>query len=383
MGALDGLIVLDLSRLLPGRFCTTLLADHGADVIAVEAPRFREDSLLGEVPMVMRNKRHLSLDLKSAAGRAVFFKLAEDADVLVEGFRPGVAERLGVGYDSLRERNERVIYCSMTGYGQDGPLSTRAGHDLNYMAAAGMLDMVRDRDGVPIMPNFQMAGLSGSLYATIGILLALASREQTGLGQFIDVSLTDGLVSLLAMPLAFTFSQKRLPGKLGNGSRDSFACYRVYKTRDGEFLSVGPLEPHLWTGLCTRLGCPQYGGLQYHPDRQAEITEHLDRLFRTRDLQEWLGILNHPDDCVAPVTRVADLPRDPHLEARRMVRYSGNGIPEPGIAPKLSGTPGGFRRPAYRFGEHTNEILAQLGHGVDEIRRLEQEGVIWADKTSA
>ena len=383
MGALDGLIVLDLSRLLPGRFCTTLLADHGADVIAVEAPLFRNDSLLGEVPMVMRNKRHLSLDLKSAAGREIFFKLARDADVLVEGFRPGVAERLGVGYGSLRGRNGRIIYCSMTGYGQDGPLSTKAGHDLNYMAASGMLDMVRDREEVPIMPNFQMAGLSGSLYATMGILLALAARERTGQGQYIDVSLTDGLVSLLAMPLAFTFSQQRLPGRPSNRSRDSFACYRVYKTRDEEFLSVGPLEPHLWTGLCTRLGCPQYAGFQYDLDRQAEITEHLERLFQTRALQEWLEILNHPDDCVAPVMRVEDLPRDPHLAAREMIRCSGNGIPEPGIAPKLSETPGGFRRPAYRFGEHTREILTQLGYEVGDIRRLEQEGVIWSDKTSA
>jgi crotonobetainyl-CoA:carnitine CoA-transferase CaiB-like acyl-CoA transferase len=378
MAALDGVKVVDLSRLLPGPFCTALLADHGADVVVVEAPRFRNDPVLGHVPMVMRNKRHMSVDLKTDKGREVFFKLVSTADVLVEGFRPGVAERLGVGQEAVRRANTRIIYCSLTGYGQDGPLATKAGHDLNYMAAAGMLDLIRDKDGTPIMPNFQMADLSGSLYAALGILLAVVARERTGKGQYVDVSMTDGLLSLLAVPLSFTFDSKRFPGRPDNDSPEWFACYRVYRTRDGEYLSVGPLEPHLWESLCEKLGCPRFTALQYEREKQGEIIAHLEQLFASRDLKDWLELLCDPDDCVAPVTRMRDLPDDPHLVARLMIHQSSLGIPEPGITPKLSGTPGQFRRPAYVFGEHTREVLAELGYDENQILRMEEDSVVWS-----
>ncbi len=380
MGALDGLKVVDLSRLLPGPFCTALLADHGADVVAVEAPRFRNDPVLGHVPMVMRNKRHMSVDLKTGKGKEVFFKLISTADVLVEGFRPGVAERLGVGQDAVRHANTRIIYCSLTGYGQDGPLAKKAGHDLNYMAAAGMLALNLDKDRTPITPNFQMADLSGSLYAALGILLAVVARERTGTGQYVDVSMTDGLLSLLAVPLSFTFAGKCFPGRPDNDSPEWFACYRVYKTRDGDYLSVGSLEPHLWESLCQKLGCPQFTAVQYERAKQGEIIAHLEHLFASRDLKDWLELLDDPDDCVAPVRRVRDLPDDPHLVARGMIRRSSLGIPEPGITPKLSDTPGQYRRPAYVFGEHTREVLAELGYAEDQILRMEEDIVVWSHK---
>jgi crotonobetainyl-CoA:carnitine CoA-transferase CaiB-like acyl-CoA transferase len=378
VGALDGLKVVDLNRLLPGSFCTTILADHGADVVVVEAPAFRRDAVLGHVPMVMRNKRHMSLDLKAEQGKEAFFRLVSGADVLVEGFRPGAAERLGVAFGALRSLNPRLVYCSLTGYGQTGPLAMKAGHDLNYMAAAGMLDLIRDRNGVPIMPNFQMAGLSGSLYAAVGILLALAARERTGLGQHVDAAMTDGLLSLLAVPLSFTFSGERLPGRIDNDSTAWFACYRCYETRDGEYLSVGPLEPYLWGKLCRKLGCPEFEPLQYEVDRQEAIAVRLEQIFRTRNLDDWLSLLADPDDCVAPVTRVKHLPADPHFAARRMVSHSKDRTPVPGIAPLLSGTPGEYRRPEYEFGQHTLEILAELGYTGAEIVRMEKDGVAWS-----
>jgi len=377
MGALDGLNVVDLSRLLPGPFCTTLLADHGADVIVVEAPKFRNSPVLGFVPMVRRNKRHMALDLKGTEGQEIFTALVSKADVLVEGFRPGVADRLGVGYDAVRQVNPRIIYCSLTGYGQNGPLADKAGHDINYMAQAGMLDLVKDATGVPVVPNFQIADLSGSLYATVGILMALMSRERTGKGQYLDVSMTDGLISLLAIPLSFTFSGSLFPGRPDNQSPFWFPCYRVYRTRDGGFLSVGALEPHLWDSLCRKLGCPQYSALQYDVNAIDEITADLENLFESRDLHHWLELLEGPDNCVAPVVKVADLPDHPHFRARGAVRTPPGGVPEPGIVPQLLGTPSEQRMPAYRFGEHTREVLAELGYSPEQIENLKGQGAVW------
>ncbi|MEW6140491.1 MAG: CaiB/BaiF CoA-transferase family protein [Thermodesulfobacteriota bacterium] len=377
MGALDGLNVIDLSRLLPGPFCTALLADHGANVLMVEAPWFRNDSVLGEVPMVRRNKRHIALDLRKDKGKEIFFQLAGRADVVVDGFRPGVVERLGVGYDAVRSINPRIIYCSLTGYGQTGPLANRAGHDLNYMAATGLLDLIRDRGGNPIKPFFQMADLAGSLYAALGILLAVVARERTGEGQYVDAAMTDGLLSLLAIPISFTASGFRFPGRVDNNSRESFPCYRIYETRDRRHLSVGPLEPHLWESLCRKLGCPEYGPLQFDETARDEISARLEELFRSQDLEYWTSLLSEADDCVAPVLKLEEVPHYEHFHAREMIHITEKGVPAPGIAPKLSGTPGSYRIPAYEFGEHTVEVLTEIGYSSDEIARLREEMTIW------
>jgi crotonobetainyl-CoA:carnitine CoA-transferase CaiB-like acyl-CoA transferase len=381
MRSLEGLRVLDLSRLLPNAFCTTMLADHGAEVIVMEAPRFKDQDLFGELPMMRRNKRHMGLDLRTEEGKSVFFQLAEKADVVVEGFRPGVVKRLGVDFETVNAVNPRIIYCSLTGYGQSGPLKDRASHDLNYMAAAGMLDLARDPEGVPIVPKFQMAFLAGSLFAVTGILLALAARERTGKGQYIDTAIADGLLSLLPLALSTTFSQPTRPNEDRNQSLQGMPCYRLYETGDGEYISVGPLETHLWAGLCKKLGCAQYADHQYDGALRKEIETHLEELFLSRDLKGWLELLNEPDDCVAPVTRVKDIPEDPQFQARGMIRTIAGGIPELGIAPKLSMTPGKFVRPAYRFGQHTSEILEELGYSQDRIKDLEAIGAVWSDNT--
>lgn len=378
MGALDGLKVIDLSRLFPGPFCTTLLADHGAEVIVVEAPHFRDESVITLTPMVRRNKRHVALDLKHEDGRAVFFRMLAGADVLMQGFRPGVAERLGVGYETVREVNPRIIYCSLTGYGQDGPLAFQAGHDMNYMAASGMLDLVTDASGRPIVPKFQISHLTGSLYAALGILLALASREKTGQGQYIDAAMTDGLVTLLALPMAHIFAGTTLPGRFDNDAPDGwFACYRVYETADGRYLSVGPLEPHLWAILCEKLGCPEFIDLQYDIAAQGDIISGLEKIFQGKTLAEWLALLDGPDACIAPVTRVDELLQVPHVQARRLIHQPTGGVPEPGIVPKLSLTPGALRMPAYRFGQHTREVLSEMGYSGEEIADLAERGVAW------
>ncbi len=377
MPALDGLTVIDLSRLLPGPFCTSVLADHGAEVIVVEGPRFRESDVLGIVPMTRRNKKHISIDLSKEAGREAFYKLIGDADAMVEGFRPGVAAKLGVDYETIRKLNHSIVYCSLTGYGQTGPLADKAGHDMNYMGVSGLLDLVRDNEGQPIMPNFQMADLSGSLFAAIGILAALISRHKTGEGQYIDTSMTDGLVSLLAVPLSFTFSGATLPGRLSNDSPKCYPCYRIYKTRDNRHLTVGPLEPHLWAGLVTKLGRPDMVDKQYDPETSDQTGQELQEIFIKQTLPEWLKVLNGPNDCVGPVNYVSELPQYDHFRVRETIRENINGVFEPGIAPKLSATPGTFRTEAYEFGEHTRQVLESVGYTSAEIETLHAQGTIW------
>lgn len=377
MPALDGIKIIDLSRLLPGPFCTTILADHGADVTIVEGPRFRESDVLGMVPMTRRNKKHVSIDLSREAGREIFYKLVTGSDAMIEGFRPGVTKKLGVDYDTVRKLNPGIVYCSLTGYGQSGTLANKAGHDMNYMGASGMLDLLRDPDGDPVMPNFQMADLSGSLFAAIGILSALISRQKTGAGQYIDTSMTDGLISLLAVPLSFTFSGSTFPGRLSNDSPKWYPCYRIYKTKDERHLTVGPLEPHLWAGLVQKLGRPDMIHKQYDPETSDKNGEDLQEIFRGKTLREWTDLLNDPNDCVAPVNYVTELPDNDHFSVREAVRKNPEGLFEPGIVPKLSKTPGNIRSEAYEFGEHTREALMSVGYDPEQIASLHDEGVIY------
>ena len=377
MPALDGIKIIDLSRLLPGPFCTTILADHGAEVIVVEGPRFRESDVLGIVPITRRNKKHVSIDLSKDAGREVFYRLARQADAMIEGFRPGVTKKLGVDYDTIRNLNPRIVYCSLTGYGQTGPLANKAGHDMNYMAASGLLDLLRGPDGHPVMPNFQMADLSGSLFAAIGILAALISRQQTGMGQYIDTSMTDGLISLLAVPLSFTFSGSTFPGRLSNDSPKWYPCYRIYRTRDNRSLTVGPLEPHLWAELVQKLGRPDLIDKQYDPETSEGTGRCLEDIFRGKTLSEWTEFLNGANDCVAPVNYVSELPDDVHFKTREAVRKTPEGLFEPGIVPRLSKTPGNIRSEAYEFGEHTRDTLESVGYDSDQIESLHAQGAIW------
>lgn len=377
-GGLQGIRVLDLSRLLPGPFCSTILADHGASVTVIEAPRFRNSSVIVTVPMVRRNKRHIALDLKQDKGREIFLSLASKADVILEAFRPGVVRELGVDYDSVREINPEIIYCSLSGYGQYGPLAKKAVHDLNCMAFSGVLDLLRDAQCTPIEPGIPFAGLIGGLSAALGILIALQARHSTRVGQYIDVSMSDALISLLALPLANAYHSE-LQSESGRGMEGWRVrpFYRSYRTKDDRYLTVGALEKHLWEQICLKLGCPHYIDRQHDKDAAEEIVEYLERTFAQRNLDEWMTMFNDADDCVAPVLSGYELLEHSHVAAREMLYLSSNGAPQPGVALKLSATPGNVSRSEYRFGEHSREILIELGYQEQDIVALAESGIVW------
>ena len=229
-GALTGVKVLDLSRLLPGPYCSMILADHGAEVLAIEDRRFLADGMYFKD--LYRNKRHISLNLKAEEGRAIFFRMVRDADVILEGFRPGVVERLGVDYEKVRRINPRIIYCSITGYGQAGSLHDRAGHDVNYLSTAGVLDLIGEKGQPPAIPGVQIADIAGAMNGVIGVLLALFAREKSGLGQYIDISMTDSLLGFMTLPVLFRQLSDQRFGRSETLLSHRYACYNTYETKD-------------------------------------------------------------------------------------------------------------------------------------------------------
>lgn len=378
-GSLDGVTVLDLSRLLPGPYASMILADHGARVISVEDKRFLADGLF--MTTVNRNKEHVSLNLKTEAGREIFFKLAARSDVVMEGFRPGVVDRLGVGYEALRRVRPDVIYCAITGYGQDGPFRDRAGHDVNYLSQAGVLGLIGEPDRPPSIPGIQIADMvGGSMNAVIGILLALHHRNRTGEGQYIDISMTDGSLALL--PLAQFFSQitGEAPRRGDMMLSHRYACYNTYETADGRHLSIGAVENRFWKNLCDHFGVPEFVPLQYDDHRRREIIAFFRQRFKTRSLDEWTEVLEPLDVCFGRVQSFDEIFDDPLFIQRRMVvdLPTADGRPGKalGVPVKLSASPGTVRAPAVAFGASTRAVLEDLGYGPAEIERLAAEGVI-------
>ena len=378
-GALRGITVIDLSRLLPGPYCSMILADHGARVIAVEDRKFLADGLF--IPSVNRNKEHISLNLKHPEGREIFFRLVKTCDVVIEGFRPGVVKRLGVDYERVKAANPSVIYCSISGYGQTGARRDQVGHDVNYLALSGVLDLIGEADRPPSIPGVQIADMAGGgLNAAIGILLALLERHQTGRGQYIDVSMTDGCVGLLPLVLFF----RQLTGReLKRGDAllsHRYACYNTYETADGRFISIGALERRFWERLCSQLGVAEFIPLQYDEPRRREITARLRAIFKGRTLAQWESDLEGLDVCWAPIRRLEEVLGDPLFREREMVLETtdpdGRPAPAIGVPVKLSRTPGAVRRPAVGFGQSTASVLAELGYSKDEVRDLADKGVV-------
>ena len=380
-GALDGVRVLDLTRYIPGPCCTMLLGDLGADVVKVEEPGVGDPTRL--LPPAVgtdssvhaslnRNKRSIVVDLRTDTGAAVVRRLAASADVLVEAFRPGVLERRGLGPDALRAENPRLVYCSLTGYGREGPQAARAGHDINYLALGGFLAVNKDDGGRPVLPGTQVADVTGGLLAVIGILAALQSRERTGRGQVVDVSLLDGVLGLMAMPLT-----RRLAGSPAlDELSGAFACYRIYRCRDGLDVSVGALEPKFWERLCRALGLEQYVGRQWAGGaRRQEAIDAFAKAFASRDRADWLRELAGEDVCVEPVL-------EPVTAAEAAVRsivtqHAGGGAFQTVATPvSLGDTPAAVRRQPPALGEHTVEVLAEAGFTAEEIDALRGEGVL-------
>jgi len=296
-GALEGLRVLDLTRLLPGAVATEWLAEFGAEVIKIEQPPmgdYARASYTALFEETNRRKKSVELDLKSQ--KESFLKLVRSSDVVIEGFRPGVMERLGLGYDVLREINPRLIYVALTGYGSEGPHALLAGHDVNYLAMSGVLDLIRADDGTPVIPGVQIADLAGgSMQAVIGILLAMEARHKSGEGQRIDISMTGGLNVLLPVARA------KGPVKLLSGS---YACYRVYAAAGDSHVAVGALEPKFWANLCKELGCTELIEKQFTAD-QSGVIAALAGKFKAATAEEWFERIGTLDCCVTPVRMAA------------------------------------------------------------------------------
>jgi crotonobetainyl-CoA:carnitine CoA-transferase CaiB-like acyl-CoA transferase len=378
-GALEGIKVIDLSRMLPGPYCSMILADHGARVIAIEDKRFMGDDLL--ISPVNRNKDHMTLNLKTGEGKEIFFRLMSNADVLMEGFRPGVTQRLGIEYEALKKINPRIIYCSITGYGQDGPHRDMAGHDVNYLSFSGVLDLIGEKDGPPCIPGIQIADLvGGGMNAAIGILLALVARARTGEGQYIDISMTDGMVGLLPLPLHLLQKDGSVPSRSDSLLSHRYACYNVYETADGRYISIGAVENRFWVNLCELLEIPEYGALQYDEDRREELVDFLRKTFKTKTLNEWIEVLRDKDVCWGKVQNITEVLNDQLFAERGMVAEvqdkRGNSSTVLGIPIKLSGTPGSVRIAPVEFGQSTRTILEELGYTKVEIELFFEKGAV-------
>lgn len=369
-GALSGITVLDLSRLLPGPYCSMILADHGARVIAVENARFRNDAPF--LAPLYRNKEHISLDLKTETGKEIFFKLVRKADILLEGFRPGATQRLGVDYERVKKVNPEIIYCSITGYGQTGPYRDRVGHDVNFLGIAGVLDLIGEKGRPPCIPGVQIADIAGgSMNGAIGILLALFAREKTGKGQYIDISMTDVMVGLMQIPLLSHQFSGRMFERSDNILSHYYAFYSTYETSDKKYLTIGAIEYRFWKTLCETLNLPEYAPLQYDDERRLEIIDGLREKFKQKTLAQWEDELSDLDICWGPVNNLSQVLDDKHLAHREMVvnfeDQNGNRVPTLGVPVKLSETPGSLRTRPTDFGKNTRDILSELGYSTDEI----------------
>ncbi len=377
-GALDGIKVVDLSRLLPGPYCSMVMADHGAEVTAIEDRRFQSDDLY--FSDVNRNKRHMTLNLKTSAGKEIFFKLAGKADVILEGFRPGVVERLGVDYSSIQKINPAIIYCSISGYGQDGPLKKSVGHDVNYMSRAGVLGLIGEKESNPVIPAVQFADIAGgAMNGVIGILLALYERQRSGLGQYIDISMTDGMLGLLTLPYFLQKKSKEKQLKSETMLSHRFACYNTYETKDGRHLAIGAVENRFWKNLCHYLEIPEYSDLQYDEKKKDEIIKRLRAIFKNRTLHQWEEELTQLDVCFSKIQNMEEVLSDDLFRDRNMVvDLEKNGSIEKvlGVPVKLARTPGTLRTAPQEFGEATRDILSELGYSEETIDQFCDKGVV-------
>ncbi len=392
---LSGVRVLDLSRLLPGGFCSLLLADLGADVLKVEdtgqgdyvrwAPPFvpgADRSAASALFLALnRNKRSIRIDLKHEDGRAVLLRLAREHDVLLESFRPGVLDRLGVGPGVLHAANPRLVVCSISGYGQDGPLRDRPGHDLNYLGLVGLLGLTGERGGPPVQPAGQIADLGGgALMAAVGILAALRAAERTGEGQVVDVAMADGALSWLALVAARHLAGGAPPARGGLELAGGLVCYRPYACADG-WVTLGALEPKFWSAWCRGVGREDLVGEQFAAPGGA-VHAAVREVFAARTRAQWEAFAAEHECCLEPVLDLPEALDSELVRARGMVV----GLDQPGVAEpvrllgapvKLSRTPADANRlPGPVLGEHTEAVLRAAGYDDERIARLLEAGAV-------
>jgi len=379
--ALEGIKVLDLSRTVPGPFCTMVLADMGADVIKIEDPRYQMGMLPDQekqaaYDFLSRNKKSIALDLKTAEARGIFHKLATNADVVMEAFRPGVAKKLGVDYKTISKLNPRIVYCSLTGFGQDGPYRDLPGHDPNYTSIGGAVGLTGDEKGDPVVIRAALGDIGSALHAVIGILCALMARDKTGRGQYIDISMTDSVLSFLTISLLRYFRDDFIP-KRGWPS----PTINVWKTKDGKFVSTGLIEPYFWERFCRALGREDLIPHQRAKGKKLqEVHSAIRETFLTKTRDEWFQIMRDADTCVSPVLELDEVVNDPQLLSRDMFPefdHPAEGkVRQLGMAIKLSETPAKFRSFAPIIGQHTDEILQGLGYSEQQIEEMRKSGAI-------
>jgi crotonobetainyl-CoA:carnitine CoA-transferase CaiB-like acyl-CoA transferase len=387
--ALEGIRVLDMALVGPGPFCGTILGDLGADIIKIHEPHpeRRGGPLLFKFPdrpefPGLRNCRSMGLNLKADEGRAIFLQLAKAADVIVESFRPGVMKRLGLDYEAAKAVNPRIVYASVTGFGQEGPYRDLVGHDINYISLGGLLGMTGTEDGGPVIPGIPVADFAaGGMAAAISILGALTARERTGRGQYVDVAMTDAIVGLVAEWINPYLYYGEVLGRGGTWLTGYRPWYNVYETSDGKYISVGAVEPWFFSNLCELLGCEEYVEHQYaEGEKRKEMIEYFRRTFLTRTRDEWLDILRQKETCVSPVYTIDEVVTDPHVVARGIVAE----LPHPTLGKarqvgswlRLSESPFEVRNWTRRFGQHTDEILQELGYNGAAVRSLREGDVV-------
>lgn len=393
MGALTGLKILDFSTLLPGPYATLMLGDLGADIIKISAPDKKDivadyppyiegTNLSANQAWLGRNKKNLFLNLKNEKSKEIIHKLIMEYDIVIEQFRPGVMERLGLGYEDLKKINPKIIYCSLTGYGQTGPLKNNAGHDINYLARSGNMNYSGKKSTGPVLTNMQIADIGvGSLNSVIGILSAVYYRSQTGKGQYIDVAMSDGLISFNAMEgasfLVNGIEPRREETRLNGG-----CAYDFYETKDNRYLSVGALEPKFWENFCNCIELPEFIEKTVMPKDVLAMKEIIRKRILEKTLDEWLEIFEGKDVCVEPVLTMKEaLLEDEHIKARELVvdvevaNSNGKTIKQMASPIKLSECPVKYNKTGYPLGYHSEEILKNLGYSEKNIEEMVEEGI--------
>jgi len=403
---LEGLAVLDFTRYLPGPVCTMLLADYGAAVIKVEDTGTGDPTrCLGVFPssnsegalfrQVNRNKKSLAIDLKDEAGKEIIRKLAARVDVLTEGFRPGVMDRLGLGYGTLAALNENLIYASISGYGQEGAYRERAGHDLNINALTGLLGLSATEKGSPVMPAVQIADIAGgALMAVNGIMMALYKRARQGKGDFVDVSMARGLLPFLTYAASGVTEAGRVPRRENSNITGALACYNLYETKDGRYMSLAALEPVFWQRFCETVDRPEWIPRQFAEENRCELIEEVQALFKTKSRREWEEIFTRVEACCEPVLELDEAfeyPPGKSEGAWLEYLHDEQNFSREGLAGKpsgkqgekvagfpllFSGQPGSVSLPPPELGEHSGEILKSLGYGEEKIAELARKKVI-------
>jgi crotonobetainyl-CoA:carnitine CoA-transferase CaiB-like acyl-CoA transferase len=388
---LDGIKVIDLSRLLPGPLCTLILADLGAEVIKVEDHmggdyiRWIEPKMKHQNPTfyaLNRNKKSIRLNLRFEEGKEILKNLIRSADVVVETFRPEVMERLGLGWNQLKDINPHLIYCSLTGYGQNGPYKELPGHDLNYLAITGALSMMQTRGGVPVMAGLPIADIGGgSLPAAVAILAALYSVRSTGIGQFVDVAMVDGLSFFLSFLMTQYMADKDLHRIENDWINGGYAFYNVYQASDGKYLALGCVEEKFWSNFCKVIKREELIPEMFSEEpRRSKIIDEIAEVIKSKTSSEWLEVFRHSDVCITKVNNLEEALNNPHIMQRQlwfMQEYSPEGlIPQMNFPVKFSEKNLGWRTPPPQLGEHTEDVLLSIGYSSKDIEELSKKKVI-------